>query len=64
MNNMADQGWISSDGTKRLKFFSKAKEILKFMHDIQIELHNKNEIEILNQASEVIIKLVNEKMEI
>ena len=59
---MADLGVMGEEGAKRLKFFSKSKEILKFIADIQKDITNSADREILEKATDVITGLVNEKM--
>ena len=59
---MPDLGVIGSKGSERLKFFSKSKEILKFIADIQKNITNSTDREILEKATDVITGLVNQLM--
>ncbi len=59
---MADLGVMGEEGAKRLKFFSKSKEILKFIAEIQKDINNSADREILEKATDVITGLVNEMM--
>ena len=59
---MADLGVIGKNGAARLKFFSKSKEILKFIAEIQKNITNSADREILEKATDVITGLVNEMM--
>jgi len=59
---MADLGVVGKNGVERLKFFSKSKEILKFIADIQKYITNSTDREILEKATNVITDRVNEMM--
>ncbi len=59
---MADLGVMGEEGAKRLKFFSKSKEILKFIADIQKDITNSADREILEKTTDIITGLVNRLM--
>ncbi len=59
---MADLGVMGEEGSKRLKYFSKSKEILKFIYDIQKDISNSADREILEKTTDIITGLVNQLM--
>lgn len=59
---MPDLGVIGKKGSERLKFFSKSKEILKFIADIQKNITNSTDREILEKTTDIITGLVNQLM--
>jgi hypothetical protein len=59
---MADLGVMGEDGASWLIFFSKSKEILKFIADIQKKITNSADRETLEKTTEIITELVNQMM--
>lgn len=59
---MADLGVMGEDGASWLIFFSKSKEILKFIADIQKKITNSADRETLEKTTEIITDLVNQMM--
>ena len=59
---MADLGVMGEEGALRLIFFSKSRDILKFIADIQKNITNSADREILEKATEIITGLVNKLM--
>lgn len=59
---MADLGVMGEDGASWLMFFSKSKEILKFIADIQKKITNSADRETLEKTTEIITDLVNQMM--
>ena len=60
---MADLGWIGRDGVERMKFFTKSKEVLTFLHDISKYITNQQDLDSIEQVSLIITEIGNKLME-